>query len=80
MRGCLWRNNSPSCDDTVTTAPFPLHAVRAKLLMLVAPFLRRWNYTRVLEQVCRGCNICCILSSVVSSLLLAQWRQHSERH
>jgi protein transport protein YIF1 len=26
-------------------------AVRAKLLMLVAPFLRRWNYTRVLEQV-----------------------------
>jgi hypothetical protein len=24
--------------------------VRAKLLMLVAPFLRRWTYTRVLEQ------------------------------
>jgi hypothetical protein len=29
-------------------------AVRAKLLMLVAPFLRRWNYTRVLEQVRLG--------------------------
>lgn len=59
-RGCLWQHNHPSCDDTVTTAPFPLHAVRAKLLVLVAPFLRRWNYTRVLEQVCRGCNMCCI--------------------
>lgn len=26
-------------------------AVRSKLLMLVVPFLKRWNYTRVLEQV-----------------------------
>lgn len=31
-----------------------MHAVRAKLLMLVAPFLRRWNFTRVLEQVSLG--------------------------
>ena len=30
-------------------------AVRHKLLMLIAPFLRRWNYARVLEQVCRPC-------------------------
>lgn len=28
--------------------------VRAKLLMLVAPFLRRWTYTRVLEQIAGG--------------------------
>lgn len=28
--------------------------VRHKLLMLVAPFLRRWNYSRVLEQISGG--------------------------
>mmetsp|Transcript_16093 Transcript_16093/g.48203 ORF Transcript_16093/g.48203 Transcript_16093/m.48203 type:complete len:358 (-) Transcript_16093:1579-2652(-) len=28
--------------------------VRHKLLMLVAPFLRRWNYARVLEQISGG--------------------------
>lgn len=27
--------------------------VRSKLLMLLAPFLRRWNYSRVAEQVRR---------------------------
>lgn len=30
--------------------PFPARAVRSKLLMLLAPFLKKWNYTRVLEQ------------------------------
>lgn len=35
-------------------------AVRNKLLMLLAPFLRRWNYTRVLEQVSGNMN-CSIL-------------------
>jgi YIF1 len=30
----------------------PNPTVRNKLLMLLAPFLRRWNYTRSLEQVC----------------------------
>ena len=29
----------------------PGYAVRSKLLMLLAPFLRRWSYTRVAEQV-----------------------------
>jgi hypothetical protein len=29
-------------------------AVRSKLLMLSAPFLKRWSYVRVLEQISGG--------------------------
>lgn len=31
-------------------APAPA-AVRTKLLMLAAPFLKRWSYSRIAEQV-----------------------------
>ena len=47
-------------------------AVRSKLLMLLAPFLRRWTYTRVAEQVSNLCLTpfkCCfavIIRQVVS--------------
>lgn len=32
----------------------PLVAVRSKLLLLVAPFLKRWNYARHAEQITGG--------------------------
>ena len=55
-------------------------AVRSKLLMLVVPFLKRWNYTRVLEQArpassppasaadAHGCVGCSITAVVVRSI------------
>ena len=42
-------NPSPPPPSPTTTAP-----VRTKLVMLSAPFLRRWSYTRAPEQISGG--------------------------
>lgn len=35
-------------------SPFLVDAVRSKLLLLLAPFLKRWNYARHAEQITGG--------------------------
>lgn len=47
MPSCL-----PCCSVILLLATLPV--VRTKLLMLAAPFLKRWNYVRMPEQVMGG--------------------------
>ena len=47
---------APGCNPACTpVAPStPARAARSKLLMLLAPFLKKWSYTRALEQISGG--------------------------
>jgi hypothetical protein len=51
--------------------PPPWPAVQTKLLMLLAPFLKRWTYTRSQEQV-RGAAACCAAVLPRTAALLQQ--------
>lgn len=42
----------PSVNPTLSIHPTP--TVRTKLLLLAAPFLKRWNYARHAEQISGG--------------------------
>lgn len=59
-QGGWWQTMADAAATRTLTASLgprsccPAAAVRSKLLMLVAPYLKKWSYTRVLEQISGG--------------------------